>query len=133
MSRRAAVVLAVALIAVVGSVLAVVLLRSEPAPGLPKLQADPAKGLVAARAACERMATLEELVASNSAVKPVFAAADAASASGKTAAARDVRWVPLSSGIEAVRIGLKKNDAAAASVGIRSTRSQCDLAAAEAP
>ena len=133
MRRRWLVVLAVvAAVAVAG--VAFVLVRDDggSGPGLPDVPADPALGLRRAVEACSELRQVEALVRANGAAEDVFAAADRAVEAGRLAAGHDVRWVALSSGIEAVRVGLKKNDGQAANVGIRSARAQCDTVDAEA-
>jgi cation diffusion facilitator CzcD-associated flavoprotein CzcO len=118
-----------AAVVVVAAVAAFALTRHD-APTLPRLKDDPPLARRHAVQACAHMDTVQGLVGANSSADAVFSAMAKARAEARLAAGHDPRWVPLYSGIEAVQVGLKGDDANAANVGIRSVRAQCEQARA---
>jgi hypothetical protein len=126
MTRKRWAVAALAALVAIGVV--VTLIRSgQHGGGLPKLPPDVTKARANAETACALMREVEALVNANAGASNVLDTVARARTSGRQAAARDVRWVSLSSGIEAVQAGLRHDDGPAASVGIRTVRSQCQV------
>ncbi|HZQ28365.1 MAG TPA: hypothetical protein VFA94_11765 [Acidimicrobiales bacterium] len=124
MTRKHLVVAGLAVLVVaIGA--AVLVSRPDPGPGLPKLAPDEAKAHADAEETCSLMREVEALVNANAGASTVLDTVARAGTAGRQAAARDVRWVSLSSGVESVHLGLRRDDSAAASVGIRIVRAQC--------
>lgn len=114
----------VVVLAIAGAVY-FVLVRDDGPRNVPGSRPEPEAAAAAAEEACAAMAQVEALVRGNASADEVFDTVSRASDAGKRAAAGDLKWLPLSSGIEAVQVGLRKNDGPATSVGIRSTRAHC--------
>jgi hypothetical protein len=123
--RKLGVVGVAALVAAGLAGVAAFALTRDDKPTLPSLGDNPPLAKRHAESACRNMETVQGLVRANSQADAVFAAMKRARADAKLAAGHDPRWVPLYSGIEAVQVGLKRNDGNAANIGIRSVRAQC--------
>jgi hypothetical protein len=78
-----------------------------------------------ARQACALATTFEDQVKANASSRQVLATADAMRASANDAADRDPRWRSLAGGTDALRLAMRKDDAAAARIGIDVVRAQC--------
>jgi hypothetical protein len=78
-----------------------------------------------ARRACAGIATFEQQVDANASAEAVFQTLDGLRSAANAAADRDPRWRSLASGTDALDVALRKNDAAAARVGIDVVRAQC--------
>ena len=116
---------AVVLVLALGGAVFFALVRDDGPDHVPGERSLPERAEVSARVACRAMAEVEDLVRANASADDVFDAVDRASEAGKRAAEDDLKWLPLSSGIEAVKVGLEKNDGPAANIGIRTTRGHC--------
>jgi hypothetical protein len=130
-NRRRVLLVAGAVALVVAVVVGLSLRDRGGSNGLKDVPPDLPRALVHARSACTSMTRVEELVRANASADDVMGEVGRASASGKEAASYDIKWLPLSSGIEAVRVGLKNDDGPAARVGIQSVRGQCDAVATQ--
>lgn len=91
---------------------------------------DPGEGRALAARACSSMREVRDLVAADAAAPAVFAAMDRARDASDDAAERDPAWLPLASGIRAVRLALDEDDPEAAAIGIRVVATHCARAGA---
>lgn len=123
-ARRRALAAVAALVAVACAATGWALTRDDPRrPAAPALSVAEAEREAAS--ACAAARRFEELVAANARLDAVRAELDAALASSERAARSDNRWVPLRSGLQAVDVALRADDARAARTGIGVVRSEC--------
>ncbi len=112
--------LAAAIAAGVGIVFA---LDDAPRRSVPAF--NPARAERQARVACAALGTFELQVGQNVEARKVLANLDDARRRATDAADRDPRWRSLASGADALGVAIRKDNAAAARVGIDVVRAQC--------
>ena len=121
-----------AVLAVVAVVAAVLVLRSSPEPA-PRSGIDIGAGRDRARAACAAADDVFRLVEEDGPAPDVMAAAEVARRESARARDLDPLWSTLASGADALREGLRGDDARAAGLGRRVLDVQCAQVRAPAP